>query len=111
MDLPGPAPDDRPDAIDEAPKTPAPHSAPAPASEPDLERIAGDLADIERSLERLSDGSYWTDEITGETIPDDVLAKDPTARRVAYVPASPPPPKSADAPGEPIDARDPPTDS
>ena len=111
MDLPGPEPDDRPDAIDEAPATPAPESPPAPASEPDLERIAGDLADVERALERLSDGSYWTDEITGETITDDVLAEDPTARRVAYVPASPPSQESADAPGQPRDAGDPPTDS
>ena len=111
MDLPGSEPDDRSDIIHEAPVTPAPQAAPAPAPGPDLERIADDLADVERALERLSDGTYWTDEITRETIPDDVLADDPTARRVAYVPASPPPPESAEAPGESTAAGDPPTDS
>ena len=60
---------------------PCRNPASAPATEPDLERIAGDLADIEQALDRLSDGSYWSDEITGETIPDEVLAEDPTARR------------------------------
>jgi hypothetical protein len=111
MDLPGSEPDDRPDTIDEAPRTSAPEAAPVHVPDPDLERIADDLADVERALERLSDGSYWTDEITGETIPDDVLADDPTARRVAHVPASPAPPASADAPGESTVAGDPPTDS
>ena len=85
MDLPGPEPDDRPHTTDEVPAASVPESASAPVTEPDLERIAGDLADIEQALDRLSDGSYWSDEITGETIPDDVLAEDPTARRVAYV--------------------------
>ena len=59
-----------------------------PGQEPDLERIAGDLADVERALERLDDGSYWTDEVTGEPIPEAVLADDPTARRVTFTPAA-----------------------
>jgi hypothetical protein len=92
MDLPGPEPDDRPHNPAEAPAASVPEPPPAPATEPDLERIAGDLADIEHALDRLSDGSYWTDEITGETIPDEVLAEDPTARRVAYVRESGEPP-------------------
>lgn len=117
MDLPGPEPDDGPDAdtepgVEAATPTPT-EAALAPVTEPDLERIAGDLADIEQALDRLSDGSYWTDEITGETIPDEVLAEDPTARRVAYVPGS-----SAPAPAQPVepgpvesaDAGDPPPD-
>jgi RNA polymerase-binding transcription factor DksA len=53
--------------------------------EPDLDAIATDLADVETALGRLDDGTYWTDEVTGEPLPDDVLAGRPTARR------SPPP--------------------
>ena len=111
MDLPRSEPDDRPDAIDEAPSTPTAETAPAPVAAPDLERIAGDLADIDRALDRLSDGSYWTDEITGETIPDAVLAEDPTARRVAYVPTSQPAPHGMDAAEDSFDAGAPPTGS
>jgi RNA polymerase-binding transcription factor DksA len=47
----------------------------------DLDAIERDLAAVERALERLSDGIYWTDEVTGEPIPDHVLVADPTARR------------------------------
>ena len=109
MDLPGSEPDDRPDAIDEAPSTPTPETAPVSEAGADLERIAGDLADIERALDRLTDGSYWTDEITGETIPDEVLAEDPTARRVAYIPTSQPAIEEMDEAADPFDAGAPPT--
>lgn len=54
---------------------------PEVAATVDLDAIERDLAAVEVALERLSDGSYWTDEVTGEPIPDDVLAADPTARR------------------------------
>lgn len=47
----------------------------------DLARIERDLAGVEAALERLDDGTYWTDEITGATIPDDLLAADPVTRR------------------------------
>lgn len=47
----------------------------------DLARIERDLAGVEAALRRLDDGSYWTDEVTGGPIPDDVLAADPVARR------------------------------
>jgi len=47
----------------------------------DLDRIAQDLADVEVALERLDDGTYWTCEVTGEPLPDDLLAADPVARR------------------------------
>jgi len=57
----------------------------------DLERIAGDLADVERALERLDDGSYWTDEVTGDPLPDELLADDPTTRRSVYTRGSPDP--------------------
>jgi RNA polymerase-binding transcription factor DksA len=47
----------------------------------DLDRIERDLAGVEAALRRLDDGTYWTDEVTGAPIPDDVLAADPVARR------------------------------
>ncbi len=47
----------------------------------DLDRVASDLAAVETALARLDDGTYWTDEVTGEPIPDDVLDADPIARR------------------------------
>jgi RNA polymerase-binding transcription factor DksA len=47
----------------------------------DLDRIERDLAGVESALGRLDDGTYWTDELTGQPIPDDVLAADPVARR------------------------------
>ncbi len=47
----------------------------------DLEPIATDLVDVEIALARLENGSYWTDEVTGEALPDELLASSPTARR------------------------------
>jgi RNA polymerase-binding transcription factor DksA len=52
-----------------------------PAPDVDLDAVERDLAAVEIALERLSDGTYWTDEVTGEPIADQVLADDPTARR------------------------------
>lgn len=49
--------------------------------ETDLVAIERDLAAVEAALARLDAGTYWTDEVTGEPIPDTVLADDPTARR------------------------------
>ena len=49
--------------------------------EVDLETIAAELDGVERALERLDDGSYWTDEVSGEPIPDDELARNPITRR------------------------------
>ena len=48
---------------------------------PDLDAIERDLADVERALTRLEDGTYWTDEVTGAPIPDDELVRHPTTRR------------------------------
>ena len=50
---------------------------------PSLDELAGQLAGVERALERLEDGTYWVDELTGEPIPEDVLVDDPTTRRAA----------------------------
>lgn len=58
--------------------------------DPDLDRIAAELADAERALTRLDDGTYWTDEVTGEPLSDDVLDESPTTRRAVYVPFGPP---------------------
>ena len=52
-----------------------------PQEPPDLDAIERDLADVESALRRLDDGSYWTDEITGATLSDDLLASNPVARR------------------------------
>jgi RNA polymerase-binding transcription factor DksA len=50
--------------------------------DPDLDHVGRRLAAVEAALERLDAGTYWTDEITGEAIPDHVLQADPVARRV-----------------------------
>lgn len=47
----------------------------------DLDMIEKDLADVERALERLDDGSYWTDEVTGAPLDAALLSEHPTARR------------------------------
>lgn len=46
----------------------------------DLDRIEGDLADVEAALARLEAGTYWIDEVTGEPLDDDLLTRQPTAR-------------------------------
>jgi RNA polymerase-binding transcription factor DksA len=48
----------------------------------DLDAIETDLADVEIALARLESGTYWTCEITGQDLPDDVLFEHPTARRL-----------------------------
>ena len=48
----------------------------------DLEHIGRDLDGVEAALRRLDDGSYWTDEVTGDELPDELLEADPVARRV-----------------------------
>lgn len=59
--------------------------AAAPPAVPvlDLDGIELDLADVEAALARLDTGQYWTDEITGAALTDDLLAEHPTARRAA----------------------------
>jgi len=53
----------------------------SPDMPPDLDRIERDLADVEEALARLDTGTYWTDEVTGEPIPNEVLERNPLARR------------------------------
>jgi len=59
------------------------YQAPIPQSLPpiDLDKIEADLAGVEAALERLESGTYWSDEVTGQEIPSDLLAEDPTRRR------------------------------
>ena len=47
----------------------------------DLDVVERDLAAVEVALNRLDDGTYWTDEVTGQPIPEHVLVDDPLARR------------------------------
>ena len=69
-----------PDVPQTAPPGDAPE-APTDSPELDLDAVERDLAAVETALERLADGTYWTDEVTGEPIPEHVLAADPTVRR------------------------------
>ncbi len=74
-DADDPTPDPTPDvAADVA-------SAATDSSSIDLVAIEADLDGVQAALTRLADGTYWTDESTGEAIPAEVLAADPLARR------------------------------
>ncbi len=63
------------------------HPEPAPAPL-DLDGIERDLADVEVALARLDAGTYWTDEVTGQPLPEELLAGSPTARRAQEGPAT-----------------------
>jgi RNA polymerase-binding transcription factor DksA len=65
-------PEPGPDAVDHAADDVAPV---------DFDAIAADLADVEVALARLDAGTYWTDEVTGDELADELLAAHPTARR------------------------------
>lgn len=54
---------------------------PAASAELDLDAIGRDLADVETALQRLADGTYRVDEVTGAPLPDELLEHRPTARR------------------------------
>ena len=47
----------------------------------DLDTIERDLDAVEAALDRLADGTYWTDEVTGQPISEEILDVNPTARR------------------------------
>lgn len=49
----------------------------------DLNTIEQDLADVETALARLEAGTYWTCETTGEELPSELLAAQPTARSIS----------------------------
>ena len=69
------------DTDESRPADPTRVDAPATGEPLDLDRSERDLAGVEAALTRLDDDTYWTDEVTGEPIPDEVLADDPVARR------------------------------
>ena len=56
-------------------------NAAAAAAAVDLDRVERDLEGVEAALARLDAGAYWTDEITGAPLGDDLLAADAVARR------------------------------
>ena len=72
---------EQPDVADVPGERPTGTTA-TPAEPVDLDAVERDLAAVEVALSRLADGTYWTDEVTGEPITDDVLTHDPLARRV-----------------------------
>lgn len=76
-ELPREASNDEPSPTDEAGE----HTAITASDELDLDHINTELAGVERALGRLEDGTYWTDEISGEPIDPSVLDTDPTATR------------------------------
>jgi RNA polymerase-binding transcription factor DksA len=49
----------------------------------DLDAMEKDLSDVETALQRLDEGTYFTDEVTGAPIDPAHLAANPTARRNA----------------------------
>ncbi len=53
-----------------------------PSAPLDLDGIERDLADVEVALARLDAGTYRTDEVTGQPLPDELLQANPTARRL-----------------------------
>jgi RNA polymerase-binding transcription factor DksA len=61
--------------------TEAAEQDPEALAEIDVVRIEADLDGVQAALTRLNDGTYWTDEVTGEPIPVDVLDANPLARR------------------------------
>lgn len=71
-------PDDVPHDADSSPE---PGSIAASLSLDDLAVLEKDFDGVDAALQRLADGSYWTDEITGEPLAADVLETDPIARQ------------------------------
>lgn len=47
----------------------------------DLDTMERDLADAETALARLDAGTYFSDEVTGQPLAEDLLASNPLARR------------------------------
>lgn len=51
------------------------------STNPSIDAVERDLADVEAALARLDAGTYWTDEITGQPLSAELLARRPLARR------------------------------
>jgi RNA polymerase-binding transcription factor DksA len=68
-----------------APTIPAVDESPDPRAEREaelavLDRIQGEMADVDRALARLDEGGYGTCEVCGEAIADEVLETAPATR-------------------------------
>ncbi len=72
---------DSPDTIDDPAGSPTAVEESPGRARADLDQVERDLAGVESALDRLDAGTYWTDEVTGEPIPDDVLIANPVTRR------------------------------
>ncbi|MBM3806255.1 MAG: hypothetical protein FJW19_06360 [Actinobacteria bacterium] len=46
-----------------------------------IEAIERDLNDVEQALDRLANGNYFKDEVTGAPIRPEILTANPLARR------------------------------
>ena len=75
------------------PPPPRPPSTDTGAGGAELDRIEADLSGVEVALDRLDAGTYWTCEVTGQPLPDALLAADPVARRL--------PPAGTSGPSDP----------
>ena len=53
----------------------------AAANKLDLNKIEADLVDVDSALERLDAGTYFTDEVTGRQLAEELLTNNPIARR------------------------------
>ena len=74
--------DEQPDTVHDAPARVVSDTTRASSGgEVDLDAMERDLNGVEVALNRLADGTYWTDEVTGGPIPEHVLARNPLARR------------------------------
>lgn len=51
------------------------------ANKLDLNKIEAELADVDSALERLEAGTYFTDEVTGQPLSEELLTNNPIARR------------------------------
>lgn len=71
--------DDAP--TDDTPDVAATPAIVVPGDDVDLDEIAAGLDAVAAALQRLDDGSYGIDHVTGQPIDDAVLATDPTATR------------------------------
>ncbi len=52
------------------------------AAAANLDGIERDLADVEIALTRLDAGTYWTCEVSGQALGQELLAATPTCRRL-----------------------------
>ncbi len=70
-------------AVADTPTTPSvqPADAQPVPLEVDLDAVERDLTAVEVALGRLADGTYWTDEVTSQSISEQVLVDDPLSRR------------------------------